>query len=145
MAEEQPVESISIQGGKMNEDEIKQMSQGGVPYSPQQNDVAETRKAQPKIVVPKIRNNGEKLYKKCHTCGGCLEVSVSPAMASPLPIMPQAINGRVVNQQIIPMPQETHPDRPDRIVSDEKAADGTPLVDAHWNEDSQRIPPTPVR
>lgn len=129
----------------MNESEMKEMAQGGVPYSPQQNDAAETRKAQPKIVVPKQHNNGEKLYKKCPTCGGFMEVSVNPTMASPLPIMPQTINGRIVNQQILPMPQETHPPAPDRIVSDEKAADGTPLVDAHWNEDTQKIPQTPVR
>lgn len=138
----------------MNEDERAEMAKGGVPYTPQQNDTADARKAQPKIVVPKVHNNGEKLFKKCPTCGNFMEVNgpMAPNLGQAgTPNLgyaqgqPQTINGRIVNQQILSMPPETQNPSLDRIVSPEETPDGTPLVDAHWGEDNQRIPQTPVR
>jgi len=129
-----------------NEEELKEMAQGGRPYSPQQNEVAEARKERPKVVAPKPHNNGEKLYKKCPTCGQFMEVSST--MTQPQLFVqqePQVINGRIVNQLIQPMPQGVHQSRPDRIVSDEKDVDGTPLVDAHWNEGTEKLPLIPLK
>ena len=130
----------------MTPEELAEMAQGGRPYTPSENETAEARKELPKVVAPKPHNNGEKLYKKCPTCGQFTEVTSTMTQAQPfIPQQPQVINGRVVNQLILPIPQEVHPERPDRITSDEKTADGTPLVDAGWNEDTQRVPQTPVR
>ena len=70
------------------------MSQGGVPYTSQQNEQA---KQKPKPEV-KPGNNGEKLYRKCPTCGAFQEMSVNPKVVAPMedywteePIKPNVI------------------------------------------------------
>ena len=122
----------------MSPEELAEMSQGGRPYTPQQNETVENK---PKLVVPKPRNNGEKLYKKCPTCGQFTEVNKN--LSSPEPMISSPMNPYIRDY-----PQDTakRPASEGRITSDETTEDGQPLVDAKFNDKGiSRIPNLPIR
>lgn len=122
----------------INEDERKEMAQGGIPYTSQQNEQVEQK---PKI-EPKIepKNNGEKLYHKCPTCGQFMEISsqfVSPTSAQSQPMNPYI--------REFPVDAAKRPPSPDKVTSDETDEQGNPLIEAKWNNTGAgRIPNTPI-
>jgi len=136
----------------LSEEELNEMKQGGIPYTPEQN---EKVKEQPKIVQKSVSNNGEKLYRKCPTCGQFMEVNSPIIATSPMnlgqPMTPNlgAAQSSPTNPYIRPYPvdkEKLKPPTDGRVVSDETTEEGTPLVDAHWNDaGAGRIPNTPIR
>ncbi len=142
----------------MTEEELKQMSKGGVPYSPQQQKEVEAKKEQPKLepvkppteqpaMVQPMPANG-KLYRKCPTCGAFQEVQQNFAYAPQQIVSQPQVNaeGLIVNHLIRPMPQDTakQSSAPNKIQG-EILDDGTPATQAKWKSSSGRVPLIPLR